>query len=63
MWYILQLTIVLVVVYYYKNEIAPTAHLGHITLFAFCLAYGVTWFLSKVLDFLLLIRTWAAKHR
>jgi hypothetical protein len=54
-WYVLQLIIIVSVTYAYATQIAPHALLGHIVLFAFLLAYAVTWVLSKLVDLLRLI--------
>lgn len=50
MWYALQLTIFLTIVYHYKAEIAPDALMGHIMLLAGLITLAITKLLTVVFD-------------
>jgi hypothetical protein len=54
MWYLLQLTIIYLVINLYLTELAPHAALGHIFLMGVIVAYIATWLLTKLLNLLAL---------
>lgn len=62
MWYLLQGTIFVGVVYAATRN--PNTHLNHAAMAGLMAAYLITWFLSKLLDLLLFIlRTIRGRHK
>jgi hypothetical protein len=56
-WYLLQIIVFSTVVYKYVTEITPTAHVGHILLFAYLMTWLTTKLLSVLLDTIYKLQT------
>ena len=56
LWYVLQIAIVLSIAHFYIDVVKTNDTTLHVYFFAYLIAYGITWVLSKSIDLIRSLR-------